>query len=87
MSVALAVARLGLTTEEAFTAATINAAHAAGCARVTGSLEFGKQADVLILNVSDYREVPRQFGINHVEMAIRQGSIVLNRSRWKAAAS
>jgi imidazolonepropionase len=87
MSVALAVARLGLTTEEAFTAATINAAHAAGCARLTGSLEFGKQADVLILNVSDYREVPRQFGINHVEMAIRQGSIVLNRSRWKAAAN
>ncbi len=87
MSVALAVARLGLSTEEAFTAATINAAHAAGCARLTGSLELGKQADLLILNVSDYREVPRQFGINHVEMAIRQGSIVLNRSRWKAAAN
>ena len=87
MSVALAVVRLGLTPEEAFTAATINAAHAAGCAHLTGSLEFGKQADVLTLNVSDYREVPRQFGINHVEMAIRQGSIVLNRARWKAAAS
>ena len=79
--------RLGLTVEEAFTAATINAAHAAGCGHVTGSLEFGKQADLLILNVSDYREVPRQFGINNVEMAIRHGSIVLNRNRWKAAAN
>lgn len=84
MSVALAVVRLGLTTEEALSAATINAAHAAGCAHLTGSLECGKQADILILNVSDYREVPRQFGINHVDMALRQGNVVLNRTRWKA---
>lgn len=87
MSLALAVVRLGLTAEEAFTAATINAAHAAGCAHLTGSLELGKQADLLVLNVSDYREIPRQFGINHVDMAIRQGIIVLNRTRWKAAAN
>ncbi len=87
MSLALAVVRLGLTAEEAFSAATINAAHAAGCAHLTGSLELGKQADLLILNVGDYREVPRQFGINHVDMAIRQGIIVLNRTRWKAAAN
>ncbi len=86
MALALAVVRLGLTAEEAFTAATINAAHALGCAHLTGSLESGKHADVLIMNVPDYREVPRQFGINHVEMAIRQGTIVLNRSRWRAAA-
>ena len=87
MSLALAVVRLGLTVEEAFCAATINAAHAAGCGHLTGSIEFGKQADLLILNVGDYREVPRQFGINNVDMAIRQGSIVLNRTRWKAAAN
>ena len=87
MSIALAVARLGLTAEEAFQAATINAAYAAGCGHITGSLECGKQADVLIMNLNDYREVPRQFGINHVEMAIRQGSIVMNRTRWKAAAN
>lgn len=85
MSLALAVVRLRLTPEEAFSAATINAAHAAGCGHVTGSLECGKHADLLVLNVGDYREVPRQFGINHVDMAIRQGTIVLNRTRWKAA--
>ena len=85
MSLALAVVRLRLTAEEAFSAATINAAHAAGCGHVTGSLECGKHADLLVLNVGDYREVPRQFGINHVDMAIRQGTIVLNRTRWKAA--
>ena len=84
MSVSLAVARMGLTAEEAFVASTINAAHALGCAHLTGSLELGKQADMIMLNVSDYREVARQFGINHVEMAIREGSIVLSRNGWGA---
>lgn len=84
MSLALAVVRLGLTAEEAFSAATINAAYAAGRGDVIGSLEVGKQADILLLNASDYREVPSQFGVNHVEMAIREGNVVLNRTRWKA---
>lgn len=86
MSIALAVTRLGLTPEEAFSAATVNASYATGCAQVTGSIEAGKQADLLLLQIGDYRDVPRQFGINHVAMAIRQGNIVLNRTRWKAAA-
>lgn len=84
MSLALAVFRLGLTPEEAFSAATINGAYAAGRGETTGSLEVGKQADVLLLNVPDYREVPSQFGVNHVDMALRDGNIVLNRTRWKA---
>lgn len=87
MSISLAVARMGLTAEEAFTAATINAAHALGCAHLTGSLEIGKQADMIMLNVPDYREVPRQFGINHVEMAMREGTIVLSRHGWKGIAT
>lgn len=84
MSISLAVARLGLSIEEAFSAATINAAYAVGRGEVTGSIERGKHADILLLNVSDYREVPAQFGVNHVDMAIRGGNIVLNRTRWKA---
>jgi len=87
MSLSLAVVRLGLTVEQAFIAATINAAHAAGCGDIIGSLEAGKQADVLVMNVPDYREVPRQFGINHVEMAIRQGSVVYNRTRWRPSSN
>jgi imidazolonepropionase len=73
-----------LTPEEAWGAATINAAYAVGCGDITGSLEIGKQADLLILNVTDYREIPRQFGINHVAMVFRDGAIVLNRTRWRA---
>ena len=86
MSIALAVARLGLTPEEAWSAATINAAYAVGCGDITGSLETGKQADLLILNVTDYRDIPSQFGINHVAMVFRDGIMVLNRTRWRAPA-
>jgi imidazolonepropionase len=83
MSVALAVARLGLTVEEAISAATINSAYALGCSAFTGSLEVGKQADLLVMNVSDYREIPQQFGINHVAMVFRSGDMVINRTRWR----
>ena len=84
MSLALAVARLGLTPEEAWSAATINAAYAAGCGDITGSLEVGKQADLLVLNVTDYQDIPRQFGMNHVAMVFRDGVMVLNRTRWRS---
>jgi imidazolonepropionase len=86
MAIALGVTRLGLNAEEAITAATINAAHALGCANKTGSLEAGKNADILVLNVSDYREIPAQFGINHVVMAFRNGNMVLNKTRWRLPA-
>lgn len=86
MSIALAVTRLGLSVEEAITSATINAAHAIGCSGMTGTLEVGKEADLLILNVPDYREIPEQFGMNHVAMVFRSGAIVLNRTRWRAPA-
>jgi imidazolonepropionase len=84
ISIALAVSRLGLTPEEALSAATINSAYAVGRGDVTGTIEVGKQADLLLLNASDYRDMASQFGVNHVAMAIRGGNVVLNRTRWKA---
>ncbi len=84
MCLTLAVMRFGLTLEEAISAATVNAAYAAGCGHLTGSIEVGKKADILVLNIPDYREFPRQFGINHVGMAFRDGVPVMNRTRWKA---
>ncbi len=83
LAVALAVWRLNLTTEEAITAATINAAYASGMAAKTGSLECGKDADLLLLNLSDYRELPKQCGVNHVGMAIQAGAVLFNRIGWK----
>lgn len=86
MALSFAVLHLRLTIEQAITAATINAAHAAGVGHLTGSIEAGKRADILILTLSDYREIPRQFGINHVGMAIREGNVVFNRTRWRVGA-
>jgi imidazolonepropionase len=86
MVVALAVLRLRLTVEQAIAATTINAAHALGCAAEVGSLEAGKRADLLVLNLSDYREIPRHIGVNQVAMAIRDGNFVINRKRAKARA-
>jgi len=84
---ALAVRRLNLTIEEAIVATTINAAYAINCGNQIGSLEPGKQADVLILNLNDYREIPRRLGVNHVAMAIRKGEIVINRTKWRVGAA
>lgn len=82
-AIALAVLRHGLTPEQAITAATNNAAWSLGWGHDRGTIEVGKRADVLILNVDDYREIPRQFGSNHVGMVIRRGAVVFNRTSWR----
>jgi imidazolonepropionase len=87
MAIALAVLRLGLRTEQAISAATVNAAHALGLGGVVGSLEVGKRADLLVLNLPNYRELPRRFGMNHVGMVIREGKIAFNRTGWKVSAA
>ena len=84
---ALAVRRLNLTIEQAIVATTINAAYAMDCGDEIGSLEPGKRAEVLVLNLSDYRELPRRLGVNHVAMAIRDGNLVINRTRWRVGAA
>ena len=61
---------------EAITAGTINGAAALGIAEMTGSLEFGKQADLIVLDVPDYRELPYYFGENHVAMTVKAGVIL-----------
>jgi imidazolonepropionase len=71
--VALACSRMGLTAAEAISSATINGAHALGCADRVGSIEPGKSADLLLLEVSDYRELARQFGANLVRLTMKRG--------------
>jgi imidazolonepropionase len=78
-ALALAVIRLRLTPEEAISAATINAAWSAGVGCLTGSLEVDKQANVLVMNVPDYRELARQFGVNHVGTGVSFGKLFFNR--------
>lgn len=83
MAISLAILRGQLTPEEAISAATVNAAWAAGRGHVSGTLEQGKRADILVMTVSDYRDIAHQFGINHVGTVLRQGAIAFNRTRRK----
>ncbi len=80
MAISLACLKLKLTVAEAIVAATINAAYAVGCDEQVGSIEVGKKADVLILNVSDIAELPCRFGANNVRTVIKAGQVVGPRS-------
>jgi imidazolonepropionase len=62
---------------EAFNAATINAAFAVAQGEKTGSIEAGKQADMLIFDTRDFREISYEFGGNPVEKVIKKGKTVI----------
>ena len=58
---------------QAIAAATINAAYAIRREDRVGSLEVGKQADMLLLSVPDYRQLGYRFGTNLVKKVIKRG--------------
>jgi imidazolonepropionase len=74
-AMALACRYMHLTPAQAIAAATINSAAAIGADDRIGSLEVGKQADMLILSVSDYRHLGYRFGVNLVQTVIKKGKI------------
>jgi len=74
--VAIACLRMGLTVAEALSAATINGAHALGCADRVGSLEPGKWADLVMLNIPDYRDLAKTFGTNVVHLTMKRGELI-----------
>ncbi len=76
---AIACTQMRMTPAEAITAATINSAYSLGLAEKLGTLEEGKQADIVLMDVSDYRELPYFFGVNHCVVTIKKGNIVINR--------
>ncbi len=63
-AMSLAVLKMRLTPEEALIAATVNGAHALRRGAECGSLEPGKRADFVVLDVADYREWLYHFGVN-----------------------
>jgi len=75
-TIALACRYMRLTPAQAIAAATINAAAAVKRADTIGSLEPGKQADLLILKVADYRQLGYRFGTNLVQAVIKRGRLV-----------
>jgi imidazolonepropionase len=73
--IALACRYLKLTPAEAIAAATINAAAAIQMEDQIGSIEPGKQADLLLLSIEDYRQLGYRFGSNLVSKIIKKGKI------------
>jgi imidazolonepropionase len=78
---ALATLYMDMTTEETITALTLNAAAALGRADIAGSLDTGKQADVVVLDAPSYHFLPYHIGVNAVEKVIKRGIRVYDRER------
>ncbi|WBA42456.1 amidohydrolase family protein [Hymenobacter canadensis] len=71
----MACLKMGLTPHEALAAVTINAAWAIGQQQHCGSLEPGKRADLLVLDVRNYEEIPHWLGEKPVRSVVLSGQL------------
>jgi imidazolonepropionase len=75
MIIALACRQLKMTPAEAINAATINAAYALDRGDRIGSIEVGKQADVIVLDIPRHQQLPYWFGVNLIWRVVKNGVI------------
>jgi imidazolonepropionase len=73
MAMSLACTQMKMSPAEAIAAATINGAWALRLADRKGSVEAGKDADLALFEVRDYREIPYWFGANCCTLTIMNG--------------
>jgi imidazolonepropionase len=73
---AMACTQMKMMPAEVVTALTRHAAAAVGRSDAIGSLVVGKQADLVVLDIPDYRHLFYHFGVNHVWRVIKQGRLV-----------
>ena len=71
--------RCGLSPAEAITAATINAAYAVGLGDRLGSIEAGKQADLVIWGVDNHKKLPERLGGTLAQTVIKKGRVVFDK--------
>jgi len=76
MVLSLACTQLRMTPAEAIVAATYNAAYSLGRHKRIGSIEVGKQADLAVFEVEDYREIPYYFGVNTCWLTLKSGRVI-----------
>ncbi|MDE2148346.1 MAG: imidazolonepropionase [Gammaproteobacteria bacterium] len=76
LAMAIACRYQKLRPAEALNAATVNAAHVLGLGAEVGSVEVGKQADLLLLDCRDWRELAYSFGGNPVAAVVKNGRLV-----------
>jgi imidazolonepropionase len=74
MMMTIACTQLSMTPEEAITASTLNGAAAIGLSEKLGSIEVGKQADLVLYDIPGYRYLAYHFGTNHVAKVIKHGT-------------
>ncbi|MEK6325531.1 MAG: imidazolonepropionase [Acidobacteriota bacterium] len=85
MILSIACTQMQMSPAEAVTAATINGAYSLDCGARLGSLEPGKQADLVVFDCRDYRQIPYFFGVNHASVVIKSGAIIVD--RWTSSKS
>jgi imidazolonepropionase len=76
MAMSLACTHMKMSPAESLAAATINGAWALRVADRKGSIEPGKDADLAVFDVTDYREIPYWFGANHCAATVLNGVVV-----------
>jgi imidazolonepropionase len=76
MMMTIACTQMRMTPEEALTAATLHGAAALNLSATHGSIETGKQADLLVAAVPDYRYLAYHFGTNHIRHTIKNGTLL-----------
>lgn len=74
----LASLKLGMSVEEILNAVTVNAAFAVNMEDKIGSIEKGKQADLLIFDMPSYKYLIYNFGVNNLGTVIKKGKVVYN---------
>ena len=76
MMMTIACAQMKMSPEEAITASTLNAAAAVNLSSEIGSIEIGKKADLIVLDIPNYKFLPYHFGENHVEKVVKNGVVL-----------
>jgi imidazolonepropionase len=67
----LAMSAMSMSLDEALAAATINGAKALNLHESVGSLEVGKQCELVLWSIRDYQEIGYHFGVNLVHSVLR----------------
>src|SRR5438445_260010 len=88
----MAVSQMRLSPEEALLGVTLHGADALGLEAEVGSLRPGKQCDVLLAQVPNWRYLSYLYGVNHVSHVIKRGRLVepaggTRSAMWNAAGS
>jgi len=76
----LAIFETGMSVEEALTAVTLNAACSLGLGEAIGSIEAGKQADLLVLDAPNLLHLGYHYGVNPVRSVVKKGRVVIHPS-------